>query len=668
VNYAQIWAELKIEPTSDARAIKRAYSTRLKTDRPDKDPTQFIALREAYEAALAYASKNVFREHPHTDPAQTQFKPAPSTLPPVSLPDIEHECEPEHELEHGPALRLVKPRTRENVDAERRAKRIYAQQDSLHPLLAALQRELQSQDNEKALLQIVHLILAHQNIQRFTSRDQAELELIHLLVSYPPKSSQVLQTMDSEFGWSRDHINLLRRCPDDGPALLQLLPDPDEKPAQKAPGPVKKDVHEIALRALDADGFNRWTELLFLDPSVRAQLDYLLNNPEAKIELTDERRQWWNKHLRLFPPINIWLSLLWEFIVVIVLKAQIEVGEISISYGLIIGAFFMLTIPVVGWLTVDIPLHYARQERGPFTPFWIVVAASVFIIPRIPETYAWWSPHILGVSGLLALLLLLLFRLPQRPLEQIRRYRYSIISALSLILIAAIFSFPQSVETLSWPIPLTLIILGYVLALTMMRLYRSAGNDVLIIFMMFSSCLAIMISTVTHTRSDTDLHLFENAKYIFLNLIWLSEATIYCCGANNSKLPFNREAVVVAALSIAALLLNLTPLPVELRLIMLFGLLLAGEYLAPLDPFTWLDKTEQLALLKKFGAKHKTHFLLLVAFELMFISAFVLSPAMPHEISRLPYVLLNAMVATRVLWFLFQHTPATFRILRKQVS
>ena len=45
------WQALGIEPTSDQRAIRMAYSAKLKAMDPEADPQAFIALRDAFEAA-----------------------------------------------------------------------------------------------------------------------------------------------------------------------------------------------------------------------------------------------------------------------------------------------------------------------------------------------------------------------------------------------------------------------------------------------------------------------------------------------------------------------------------------------------------------------------------------------------------------------------------------
>ena len=50
-----IWTALGLEPTKDASAIKRAYAEKAKTCHPEEDPEGFLQLRQAYQAALAWA-------------------------------------------------------------------------------------------------------------------------------------------------------------------------------------------------------------------------------------------------------------------------------------------------------------------------------------------------------------------------------------------------------------------------------------------------------------------------------------------------------------------------------------------------------------------------------------------------------------------------------------
>lgn len=50
-----IWTALGMDPTKDVSAIKRAYAEKAKVCHPEEDPEGFLHLRQAYQAALAYA-------------------------------------------------------------------------------------------------------------------------------------------------------------------------------------------------------------------------------------------------------------------------------------------------------------------------------------------------------------------------------------------------------------------------------------------------------------------------------------------------------------------------------------------------------------------------------------------------------------------------------------
>ena len=53
-----IWQTLDIAPTRDTAEIRRAYARRLKACRPDRDPTGYQALREAFDEAKQWASND----------------------------------------------------------------------------------------------------------------------------------------------------------------------------------------------------------------------------------------------------------------------------------------------------------------------------------------------------------------------------------------------------------------------------------------------------------------------------------------------------------------------------------------------------------------------------------------------------------------------------------
>lgn len=69
------WDTLGIEPTNDIRAIKKAYSAKLKTARPDDDAAAYQALREAYEAAQWWVNQGLVTPLDEVAPVSGHAKP-----------------------------------------------------------------------------------------------------------------------------------------------------------------------------------------------------------------------------------------------------------------------------------------------------------------------------------------------------------------------------------------------------------------------------------------------------------------------------------------------------------------------------------------------------------------------------------------------------------------
>ena len=64
----ELWTTLGLDPTKDVSAIKRAYAEKAKTCHPEEDPAGFLKLRQAYQAALAYAESGEEAASPPTVP------------------------------------------------------------------------------------------------------------------------------------------------------------------------------------------------------------------------------------------------------------------------------------------------------------------------------------------------------------------------------------------------------------------------------------------------------------------------------------------------------------------------------------------------------------------------------------------------------------------------
>ena len=75
------WRTLGIEPTTDQRAIKRAYAAKLKRTRPDENPQGFQQLHTAYRWAADYARSQAVEPQPENRPisgAATEVQPVHS--------------------------------------------------------------------------------------------------------------------------------------------------------------------------------------------------------------------------------------------------------------------------------------------------------------------------------------------------------------------------------------------------------------------------------------------------------------------------------------------------------------------------------------------------------------------------------------------------------------
>lgn len=110
-----IWTTLGIARTHDETAIRRAYSARLKTIDVDADPAAFMALRDAFAAARAYARRSVAQTEPVlANAAASDDRPGagdaaePSAAPPdptPAKPDWVEDIEAIQQIVYGSAPR-----------------------------------------------------------------------------------------------------------------------------------------------------------------------------------------------------------------------------------------------------------------------------------------------------------------------------------------------------------------------------------------------------------------------------------------------------------------------------------------------------------------------------------------------------------------------------------
>lgn len=164
------WDILGIAPTDDARAIRSAYATRLKTIDPEVDPQAFIQLRAAFEAVRGQGAWQV-------EPAAEAIDP----LPPVAEPP-------------GPAPE-ARP-TKAEDEAEMHAREIYRLlygHDGHDPWLTT--------DAQAAMIDHWHAIAGDPRMEEIRFRDRIERWAAVIIAQTSPLSAPILMLAAEQFGW-----------------------------------------------------------------------------------------------------------------------------------------------------------------------------------------------------------------------------------------------------------------------------------------------------------------------------------------------------------------------------------------------------------------------------------------------------------------------------------
>ena len=198
------WQVLGLEATDDRRAVKRAYSRKLKVTRPDDDPVAFQQLHAAYQAALDQVEYGLTEAEPSAEwPVDEASADVRIDWPPMAEFDDPAPAEPALTEDQAAELKLL-----------------LAQMDALlhRPL------QLQNPDNWDFLVESPHLL-----DDRF--RIELGAAVINRIVAFngsrseqrgaEPLSSVVLTRLDEAFLWSLGAVTFGHRV-DDWDAFFDL--------------------------------------------------------------------------------------------------------------------------------------------------------------------------------------------------------------------------------------------------------------------------------------------------------------------------------------------------------------------------------------------------------------------------------------------------------------
>lgn len=210
------WKELGIDPTSDTRAIRVAYSARLKAIDPETDPQAFIALREAFDAAKIQAQwvdlpdeeedeedwdEEAWDENASWEPAPTEYVIRPLAHaggPEWQEPALADEA-PAAELaaEEGPASPWA-PIRPADADAHARALAtlLYANDPQAQPYPSDAQTE--------EMLAHWRAIAADPRMQEIAFFADADRWTSELIARTVPFSDPLVPLATRHFGWTRE--------------------------------------------------------------------------------------------------------------------------------------------------------------------------------------------------------------------------------------------------------------------------------------------------------------------------------------------------------------------------------------------------------------------------------------------------------------------------------
>ena len=186
-----IWNELGIEPTTDSRAIKRAYAARLKQVHPEDDPEGFQRLRKAYEDALEHANGRLRPVGPLVSPPPEETPPPKRSKPrvPFRARSVPHR---RGNRTGPPPIIATRGAGPEKTDGMPRGRDAVARLQNLY-----------AEQGEEAAIELLHELCSESASWSVDDRERFARDLAKWLGSFEPVRWPLFMAADEHFNWSK---------------------------------------------------------------------------------------------------------------------------------------------------------------------------------------------------------------------------------------------------------------------------------------------------------------------------------------------------------------------------------------------------------------------------------------------------------------------------------